>query len=321
MSARNRRRTWWLVSIERPSDRSDERTPKLPSLRVLIVDDERLARMRLEDLLAKEPDVEIVGTARDGAAAVKAIRTLGPDLVFLDVQMPVMTGLDVLRQVGPHAMPATILVTAFDQYALQAFDAAAVDYLVKPFGDERFEEAFRRARRRLVLEGIDRQRKQLLAALQRAEPSHFRAPQASETTPASTPGSMPVPPPLGVATPTNAVAYAERIAVETHGKVRAVPVAQIDYITASGSYAELHVRDGAATHRYLIRETMQALEGRLDPSRFLRVHRSVIVRLDLVDLLHRGAGGDYEVQLKGGMRLPVSRSRYSALERWLGLTG
>jgi two-component system LytT family response regulator len=296
------------VSIERPSE--------LPPLRVLIVDDERLARMRLEDLVAKEPGVEIVGSARDGAAAVESIRMLRPDLVFLDVQMPVMTGLDVLREVGPDAMPATIFVTAFDQYALHAFDAAAVDYLVKPFGDERFEEAFRRARRRLVLEGIDRQRELLLAALQRAAPSPTRgAPQTPEMTPASTPVS----PVSDAAAPTNAVAYAERIAVETHGKVRAVPVAQIDYITASGSYAELHVRDGATTHRYLIRETMQALEGRLDPSRFLRVHRSVILRLDLVELLHRSQGGDYEVQLKGGVRLPVSRSRYAALERWLGV--
>ncbi|CAN5905457.1 LytTR family DNA-binding domain-containing protein [soil metagenome] len=300
------------MPTERTLDRSDESALALPPLGVLIVDDERLARLRVEDLLAREPEVEIVGTARDGGAAVEAIRTLRPDLVFLDVQMPVMTGLDVLREVGPDAMPATIFVTAFDQYALQAFDAAAVDYLVKPFGDERFEEAFRRARRRLALEGIERQREQLLAALQRMAPSSARgAPQTSEATPASAAQGAPLP---------NAVAYAERIAVETHGRVRAVPVAQIDYITASGSYAELHVRDGATIHRHLIRETMQALEGRLDPSRFLRVHRSVIVRLELVDLLHRSPGGDYEVQLKGGMRLPVSRSRSAALERWLGLS-
>ncbi len=291
---------------------STDRGVDEPPLRVLIVDDERLARMRLEDLLGAEPGVEVVGTARDGAAAVEAIRALRPDLVFLDVQMPVMTGLDVLREVGPDAMPATIFVTAFDQYALQAFDAAAVDYLVKPFGDERFEQAFRRARRRLALEGIDRQREQLLAALQRV------APAASRVPPPAAPASDEAAVPNAVAPP-DAARYAERIAVEMHGKVRAVPVAAIDYITASGSYAELHVRDGAATHRYVIRETMQALEERLDPSRFLRVHRSVIVRLDLVELLHRGAGGDYEVQLKGGARLRVSRSRHEALERWLGI--
>ena len=287
---------------------------------MIIVDDERLARIRLEDLLAKEPGVEIVGAARDGAAAVEAIRTLRPDLVFLDVQMPVMTGLDVLREVGADAMPATIFVTAFDQYALQAFDAAAVDYLVKPFGDERFEQAFRRARRRLALEGIDRQRELLLAALQRVSPAPARVAPDSPSMASSATSAAPAPDAAPASsTPPSSVQYAERIAVETRGKVRAVPVAQIDYITASGSYAELHVREGAATHRYVIRETMQALEERLDPSSFLRVHRSVIVRLGLVELLHRSPGGDYEVQLRSGVRLPVSRSRYAALERWLGL--
>jgi two-component system LytT family response regulator len=200
-------------------------------------------------------------------------------------------------------MPATIFVTAFDQYALQAFEISAVDYLVKPFDDERFEEAFRRARRRLALEGIDRLRSQLLAALQAAPGGPALAPEPEAAAPA--PGARP--------------RYLERIAVEVRGKVRPVPVADIQYITASGPYAELYVRDGADVRRYVIRETMQALEERLDPERFMRVHRSVIVRLELVELLHRGAGGDYQVQLRGGARLPVSRSRYAALERWLGL--
>ncbi len=278
-----------------------------PPLRVLVVDDERLARVRLEDLLRREPGVEIVGTAHNGAVAVEAIRALRPDLVFLDVQMPVMTGLDVVREIGAAAMPATIFVTAFDQYALQAFDVAAIDYLVKPFGDERFEQAFRRARRRLALEGIDRQREQLLAALHRMvphpAPAEPAAPEPAEATAAAASDAR----------------YVQRIPVEMRGKVVPVPVARIDYITASGSYAELHVRDGTETRRWVIRETMQALEERLDPARFLRVHRSVIVRLELVALLHRGAGGDYQVQLRGGARLPVSRSRYAALERWLGL--
>jgi two-component system LytT family response regulator len=275
----------------------------VPPIRVLVVDDERLARVRLEDLLHREPGVEIVGSARNGALAVEAIRTLRPDLVFLDVQMPVMTGLDVIRTVGAGAMPATIFVTAYDAYALQAFDAAAIDYLVKPFGDERFEQAFARARRRIALEGIARHRAQLLSALDRLEPD------AAASRTADTP---PAPPPSSGASPPR---YLERIAVETRGKIRAVPVGDVDFITASGSYAELHVGD----RRYVIRERMQALEERLDPTRFMRVHRSAIVRLDLVELLHRGAGGDYQVQLRGGMRLPVSRSRHEALERWLGL--
>jgi two-component system LytT family response regulator len=261
-------------------------------IRILIADDEPLARQRLEDLLRHEPGVEIVGTAADGASAVAGIRQLRPDLVFLDVQMPGGTGLDVVREIGSDEMPATIFVTAFDQYALSAFDVAAVDYLVKPFDDDRFEQAFRRARRLLELEGMERLRRRLLAVLQAPD---------SEPAPAS-----------GQA---DGAGYLERIAVEMRGKVRVVPVAQIDYITASGPYAELHVGE----RTYVIREAMQMLEDRLDPAHFLRVHRSAIVRIDLVETLFKGAGGDYEVQLRSGVRLRVSRSRREELERRLGM--
>ncbi|MHB1223895.1 MAG: LytR/AlgR family response regulator transcription factor [Gemmatimonadaceae bacterium] len=263
-----------------------------PPIRILIADDEPLARQRLEDLLRHEPGVEIVGTAADGAAAIEGIRQLRPDLVFLDVQMPGGTGLDVVREIGSDEMPATIFVTAFDQYALSAFDVAAVDYLVKPFDDERFEQAFRRARRLLELEGMERLRRRLLAVLQ--APDSEAAPAAGQ--------------PLDAG-------YLERIAVEMRGKVRVVPVAQIDYITASGPYAELHVGE----RTYVIREAMQMLEDRLDPAHFLRVHRSAIVRIDLVETLFKGAGGDYEVQLRSGVRLRVSRSRREELERRLGM--
>src|SRR5690242_5903755 len=256
-----------------------------PPLRVLIADDELLARERLEDLLRAEPNVEIVGTAPDGVSAVNAIRTLHPDLVFLDVQMPGMTGLDVVRTIGADAMPATIFVTAFDQYALRAFELAALDYLVKPFDDERFEQSFRRARQMIELREMGKLREQLLAVLQQNDVNTQRP-------------------------PSNAQPYLERIAVEMRGKVRVVPVEQIDYITASGPYAELHTGD--RTH--IIRETMHTLEERLDPRQFIRIHRSAIVRLGLVETLHRGAGGDYEVQLKSGLRLPVSRSRREELE-------
>jgi two-component system LytT family response regulator len=272
-------------------------------LRVLVVDDEPLARLRLEDLLGREPDVEIVGTAADGATAIAEIRRLRPDLVFLDVQMPERTGLDVARELGAE-MPMTVFVTAYDQYALQAFDVAAVDYLVKPFDDERFEEAFRRARRRLSLEGMAQLRERLLGVLQGERPASPGAPAPSAASIAPAPAAPERP------------RYLERIAVEVRGKVRPVPVAQIDFITASGPYAELHV----GGHRYLIREAMQTLEEQLDPNRFMRVHRSVIVRLDVIETLHRGAGGDYSVQLKGGGTLRVSRSRREALERWLGVS-
>ena len=263
--------------------------PNAP-IRVLVVDDEPLARERLLDLLAHEPGVEVVGTADNGIAAVEAIRGRQPDLVFLDVQMPGKTGIDVVRDVGADAMPATIFVTAFDQYALRAFELAALDYLVKPFDDERFEQAFARARRLIELRDMGKLREQLLAVLQ----------QSGEKPAQATAGASP---------------YLERIAVEMRGKVRVVPVDQIDYITASGPYAELHAGD--RTH--IIRETMQTLEERLDPRHFIRIHRSAIVRLSLVETLLRGAGGDYEVQLKGGLRLPVSRSRREELERRLGV--
>jgi two-component system LytT family response regulator len=260
-------------------------------LRVLVVDDEPLGRQRLLDLLADASDVEVVGTAADGAAAVEMIRTSRPDLVFLDVQMPRMSGLDVVQAIGPAEMPATVFVTAYDQYALHAFDAAAVDYLVKPFRDDRFAEALRRARRRIESETRERLHEQLLALLHGGAPTVAEAPET---------------PPR----------YLERIAVQMRGKMRVVPVAQLEYITADGPYAELHV----GAHRYVIRESMQHLEERLDPERFLRIHRSAIVRLDLVDALLRSEGSEYQVQLKGGVRLRVGRSRREALERRLGRT-
>jgi len=258
------------------------------SLRILVVDDEPLGRRRILDLLADQPDVEVIGTAADGVAAVEAIRASGPDLVFLDVQMPRMNGLDVVREIGPGDMPATIFVTAHDEYALQAFDSAAVDYLVKPFRDERFEEAFRRAHRRIQAENREQLHGRLLALLQ---------------------GEAPTPPPRG-----SAPRYLERIAVQMKGRMRVIPVGTIDYITANGTYAELHV----GTDRYVIRESMHQLEERLDPDRFMRIHRSTIVRLDLVEVLLRGEGSEYEVHLSGGVRLRVGRSRKDALELRLG---
>ena len=267
-------------------------------VRVLVVDDEPLARMRIEDVLARIEGAQIVGIATNGVEAVEQIRSLKPDLVFLDVQMPGKTGVEVVREIGPEEMPATIFVTAFDQFAVQAFDVAAVDYLVKPFDDERLEAAFERARGRLALEGLGELREKLLSVLQ---PS-AAAPAAGAPEP-RTSGAPSEP-------------YLQRIAVESRGKVQSIPVEQIDYIVQSGPYAELHSNG----RRHLIREAMQTLEERLDPNRFMRVHRSMIVRLDLVEALHRGTGGDYEVQLKGGTRVRVSRSRREALERWLGVS-
>jgi two-component system, LytTR family, response regulator len=281
-------------------------SPDARPVRVLIVDDEPLARRRVAELLKEEGGVEIVGMATSGAEAIAAIRAERPDVVFLDVQMPDGTGLDVLREVGPEAMPVTVFVTAYDQYALRAFDAAAIDYLVKPFDDERFELAFRRAKRAVELGAVSRLSGQLIAALQAVEGSGGAA---RPTEPAPAPGASP-----GVEDAPRQ-GYLERFAVESRGQVRVVPLSKVLYITASGPYAELHT----AERTHLIREQMQVLEDRLDPELFFRVHRSAIVRFDLIESLTRNASGDYTVQLKGGVTLKVSRSRSDELERRMGL--
>jgi len=248
---------------------------------VVIADDEPLARRRIEDLLTKQKGIEIAGTAATGDEAVETIRRVHPDLVFLDVQMPGKTGLEVVEAIGAEQMPATIFVTAFDQFALKAFEIAAIDYLLKPFDDERFAQALKRARKSIELKEVGRITERLLQFL------HQEPPQK----------------------------YLERISVESRGQVRVVPVARIDYVTASGPYAELHVGDKT----YAVRERMQTLEEQLDPAVFFRIHRSAIVRLDRIETLLHRAGGDYALRLKDGTELDVSRARRDELEQRLGI--
>jgi len=236
-------------------------------LRILVADDEPLARQRIEDLLAREKDVDIA-TASTGGEAIERIRDGSPDIVFLDVQMPDRNGLEVVKEVGAENMPATVFVTAFSKFALNAFDVAAVDYLVKPFDDDRFAEALQRARKR---------------AVERRREAHSK--------------------------------YVDRIAVESRGQTRVVPVAAIDYITASGPYAELH----AAGKVFAVRERMQTLEEQLDPEIFFRVHRSAIVKLKRIDALLHRPGGDYAVRLKDGTELDLSRARREELQQRLGI--
>lgn len=262
-------------------------------LRVLIVDDDPVSRGQIEGLLRGEAGVDLVGTASNGDHAVDAIRNLKPDLVFLDINMPGLSGPEVIRTIGAESMPATIFVTAHDGHALEAFDLEAIDYLVKPFDDVRFEQALRRARETLEASEFGRLRDQLIAALQG---SGLSAPASENAKP------DPV--------------YLERIPIESRGKVQVVDVNELDSIVSSGPYVELNA--GGKTH--LIRESMQSLEERLDPARFVRIHRSIIVRLALVEALHKAGGGDYEVQLKTGARLKVSRTRREELERRLGIT-
>ncbi|MFB6273356.1 MAG: LytR/AlgR family response regulator transcription factor [Salinibacter sp.] len=262
-------------------------------LRALVVDDEPLARERLHELLREVPDVSVVGEAKDGPEAVEAIRDTDPDLVFLDVQMPGMNGIDVIEEIGTDAMPETIFVTAYDQYAIKAFDLAAVDYLLKPFDDERFERALARAREQIESREGDALSDRLLRLLRERDPSLLEEEEADP----------------------REESYLERIAVQGQGKARIVSVEELTHITADGSYAEIHTRDDT----YVIRERMKTLAARLAPDEFVRVHRSAIVRLDEIELILRGGGGDYAVRLKDGTRVSVSRGRVDELQDRLGV--
>jgi two-component system, LytTR family, response regulator len=257
------------------------------SIRALVVDDEPLARQRIEDLLTKEEDIELAGSAADGYEAVEMIGEVEPDLVFLDIQMPGMTGLEVIAEIGPEGMPATIFVTAYDQYALKAFEIAALDYLVKPFDDERFALALQRARATIERRDAGERAVRLLRLLE------TRQVRARDST------------------------FLAKIPVESRGQVKVVPVESIDYITADGPYAELHI--GPAS--YAIRERMHTLAEKLDPGRFFRIHRSAIVAVDRIDAFLKRPGGDYAVRLKDATELSVSRAKREELERILGMAG
>ena len=262
-----------------------------PSLSVLVVDDERYARERLGDLLEPRDEVATIDRADSGNDAVEALRSSTYDLMFLDVQMPERTGLEVIETLGPSNVPPTIFVTAYDQYALKAFEYAALDYLLKPFDDDRFEQAFRR--------GLE------MCSLQEAEAVADRFQRllnASEddVTNASSAEGADAP-----ETPEGDNTYLQRVTIDLPGKVRVVPVEEIRFVTAEDAYVKIHTADEA----YLLRERMHVLEDRLDPTDFARIHRSTIVRLDLVETVLHSSGGDYAVRLTTGEKLDVSRSR------------
>ncbi len=239
-------------------------------IRVLIVDDEPLVRRGLATLLAEEPGIEVVGEARNGTEAVTQIRNNRPDLVFLDVQMPGLDGLGVLSALGPEERPAVVFVTAFDQYAVRAFDLHAVDYLLKPFDDERFRTALIRVRDRLQAGGAARERAAIAAVL-----AELRG------TPAGP----------------------DRLAVREQGQIVLVPVDEIDWIEAADNYVRLH----RGKQYHLLRESLNRLEATLDRRRFARIHRSAIVNLTRVRALEPIPGGEYDVILADGRRLTLSR--------------
>ena len=261
-------------------------------LKVLVVDDEPLARSGIADLVARDHELEVVGQCGDGRSAVEKIRTLAPDLVLLDIQMPEMDGFEVIEEVGPDRMPAVIFITAYDQFALRAFEVHALDYLLKPFDDDRFAAALARTKRALRDNEVGQLSHRLLGLLETA--GHNKAPAT---------GISPVP----------GQPYLTRLVVKNAGKVSFVRVDEIDWIEAADYYVRLHV----ARKSHLLRETMSALEDQLDPARFFRVHRSAIVNLDRLVEIQPYFHGEHVLVLQDGSKLKLSRSRKEKLEQVL----
>src|SRR3954468_8993157 len=251
--------------------------------RVLIVDDEPLARERIRTLLSEDPAFQIAGEAGDGATAVQAILALNPDLVFLDVQMPGADGFDVIDAVGADKMPFVVFVTAYDRYALRAFDVHALDYLLKPFDRERFRQALARASQQLERQNGGEIEKRLAAIVNDLRP---------------------------------AKAKTDRFVVKSGGRIFFVRTSEIDWIEAAGNYVKLHVGNDS----HLIRETMNAVEGKLSPDLFVRIHRCHIVNIEQVRELQPWFNGEYVVFLKNGTRLTLSRGYRERLQERIGRT-
>jgi two-component system, LytTR family, response regulator len=252
-------------------------------IRTLIVDDEKPARMRLLSLLEQQSDIEVVGVARDGREAVALIRSRHPVLLFLDIQMPELDGFGVLREIPQPDVPVTIFVTAHDRYAVRAFEAHAVDYLLKPFSDERFDAALDHARKSLRQVA----KKEWISRI-----SNLLGDQASVTTESG---------PL------------ERIVLKSGGRVTFMELKDLDWISAAGVYLHLHM--GEKTHLY--RGGLTSFLQRLDPRRFVRVHRSTVVNTDRIRELRPRGHGDFTIVLHDGRELTLSRAYRSQLEHWL----
>lgn len=252
------------------------------SLRVLVVDDEPIARRGILRLLKQETDVEVVGECGDGAEAVAAIGTLAPDLVFLDVRMPELDGFGVIAAIGATRMPAVVFVTAFDQHAVRAFDAQAIDYVLKPIDPERFRRALQRARSQLAQPEGDFVRRvaAALKSLDRSEPPR----------------------------------YPTRLAIRADSRVRLLDINEIERISAAGNYVEIH----AGGKPQLLRETLTSLEALLDPQRFVRISRAAIISIAQIREVQPLFNGDFVVLLKNGAQVTGSRRYRAALDVLLG---
>jgi two-component system LytT family response regulator len=246
-------------------------------MNVLIVDDEPLAREGIALLLRDETTVTGMAHARNGAEAVAMIRAERPDLVLLDVQMPELDGFGVLKELGAEAIPPVIFITAHDKYAIQAFEVNAIDYLLKPVTRQRFSQALSRVRERLSAQGTDNRHVASLLQQLSTQPR-----------------------------------YLSRIALRAGGKISFVGVEDILYVQAAENYVQLHLKGS----RHLLHVPIATLESSLDPSMFLRIHRSLVVNLRHVQELETGPHGEYIVLLHGGARLQSSRSYHDKIKKW-----
>ncbi|MDQ6653524.1 MAG: LytTR family DNA-binding domain-containing protein [Acidobacteriota bacterium] len=252
-----------------------------PNIRVLLVDDEPLARGMLREMLQNDPQVVIVGESCNGREALEAIRAHSPDLLFLDVQMPELGGFEVLASLGKAQIPHVIFVTAYDQYAVRAFEVHALDYLLKPFDQERFNVAWQRARAQIMRDrtsGMDQRIVSLLEELKAGKK------------------------------------YLDRLVIKANGRIYFLEANEIDWIEAEGNYVSVH----SAKKAHLLRETISSLESQLDPKKFVRIHRSSIVRIDQIQELQPWFHGEYRIILHDGTQLTLSRNHRDKLQEALG---
>ncbi len=260
------------------------------TLKAIIVDDEELARERIRDLLEERPEIQVRAECRNGTTAIEAIRRLHPDLVFLDVHMPDVDGFGVIEQIGAEEMPPVIFVTAFAEHALEAFEANAVDYLLKPFDRERFQRAVDRV--------LERHGQRHIAELDRGVNKLLELAENSPS-PLGGNGDRGGPAPLR--------GGSDRLIVRSSGNVHFVKVDTISWIEASRNYVKIHC-DGRCDQVYTMRETMARMEARLDPELFLRIHRSTMVNIDRIQRIEPGVGTEAIIVLDTDERLMVSRA-------------
>ncbi|HEX8176419.1 MAG TPA: LytTR family DNA-binding domain-containing protein [Pyrinomonadaceae bacterium] len=250
-------------------------------IRVLLVDDEPLAREMIREMLKDDSEAEVAAECVNGREAIEAIQEHSPDLIFLDVQMPEIGGFEVLETLKSVHMPHVIFVTAYDQYAVRAFEVHALDYLLKPFDRERFDSAWRRAKAHILTSRNGEMDQRILAILEELKA-----------------GSK----------------YLERLVIKSGGRVFFLDTDDIDWIEAEGNYVSVHT--GKKSH--LLRETISSLEAQLDPKKFLRIHRSSIVKIDRIKELQPWFHGEYRVILLDGTQLTLSRNYRENLQEALG---